>query len=432
MKAVVLDGTPGDCELGLRLKERLLSILLEQGWNPECFTLRDCKIGDCAGDFYCWIKTPGACRINDDNRHIARAYIGADLAVLLTPVTFGGYSSILKRAWDHLIQNISPFFSKINGETHHKKRYSAYPDLLVIGYENNPERRREAVFHYLVQRNAINYFADLYSCIFIHDHTTEEQIAGAIAGALQDMKSGVHPTPVPIPERLNTQAPKKLERLVLLVGSPRTHQSTSLMLGNFFLQQFSGKGAVTDTFFLHTIVRSSEKMQALAETIDNADLVVLSFPLYVDSLPAPVINALEQIAAMRREAKSSTLPALVAIANSGFPETEHNLTALAICETFAGEAGFSWSGGLSVGSGAGLVNGKPLAESGGRTSRIKKSLEIAAAALAGGEGISAAAQAPLEKPVIPHWMYRTFGDLGWRFQARQYGVQKQIQTQPYR
>ena len=432
MKAVVLDGTRGNEESGYRLKERLLSILAEQGWETEFLTLRDCQIANCAGDFYCWIKTPGKCQIDDDNRRIARAYIGADLAVVLTPVTFGGYSSILKRAWDHLIQNISPFFRKVDGETHHKKRYPAYPDLVVIGYQNKPEPRREAVFRYLVQRNAINYFADWYRCIFIHDDTTEEEMTGAIAGALQDMKTGVHPTPVPLPERLTTQAPKKLERIVLLVGSPKGRKSTSFMLGDYFLQQLSGHGRFTETFFLPTIMHSKEKMQELVVAIDNADLVVLSFPLYVDSLPAPVINALEHIAAVRRDAKHSTSPAFVAIANSGFPETEHNLTALASCETFAEEAGFSWAGGLSVGSGAGLINGNPLAETGGRTARIRKSFEITAAALATGERIPAVAQESMEKPVIPHWMYRTFGNLGWRSQTRQYGAWKQIKARPYR
>ena len=68
----------------------------------------------------------------------------------------------------------------------------------------------------------------------------------------------------------------------------------------------------------------------------------------------------------------------------------------------------------------------------GRTARIRKSLELAAAALHRGEGIPETAQQPMDKPVIPHWMYRTVGGLGWRMQARSYKAGKNIKDRPYR
>ena len=44
---------------------------------------------------------------------------------------------------------------------------------------------------------------------------------------------------------------------------------------------------------------SAERTKAMLDAMDAADLVLLAFPLYVNSLPAPVMNALEQIAAHR-------------------------------------------------------------------------------------------------------------------------------------
>jgi multimeric flavodoxin WrbA len=121
------------------------------------------KIGNCAGDFFCWIRTPGMCNVNDDNRTIAEAIITSDLMVYLTPVTFGGYSSVLKSMVDHQMQNVSPFFAKVEGETHHAKRYQKNPDLLAVGWLDAPDAQSEAVFRHLVQRNALNWHSKTWA-----------------------------------------------------------------------------------------------------------------------------------------------------------------------------------------------------------------------------------------------------------------------------
>jgi hypothetical protein len=107
---------------------------------------------------------------------------------------------------------------------------------------------------------------------------------------------------------------------------------------------------------------------------DRADLVVPAFPLYVDSLPAPVIRALERIARQRQEAGIPHQQRFLAIANSGFPEAAHMDTAMAICRCFARQAGFVWTGGLTLGGGHGLVSAQPLKQLGGRVRHAMQSL----------------------------------------------------------
>ncbi len=46
----------------------LTAQLQARGWEVEHFALCEKKIGNCAGDFFCWIRTPGVCNVNDDNR----------------------------------------------------------------------------------------------------------------------------------------------------------------------------------------------------------------------------------------------------------------------------------------------------------------------------------------------------------------------------
>jgi len=51
------------------------------------------------GCFGCWNKTPGTCVMKDDSAKIAKAVVNSDLLIFLTPITFGGYSSELKKHW---------------------------------------------------------------------------------------------------------------------------------------------------------------------------------------------------------------------------------------------------------------------------------------------------------------------------------------------
>jgi multimeric flavodoxin WrbA len=429
MKAVILDGSHAYDITGGRVKAALVEQLTAQGWEINDLVLRDKKIGNCAGDFFCWIRNPGMCNTDDDNRDIAAAVINSDLQVYLTPITFGGYSSALKRAVDHQIQNIAPFFAKVNGETHHAPRYGKYPDFLVIGWQEQADAQAEAVFRHLTWRNALNFYAKRSVTGVVLASQTDGEITAAVQGWLKGIHNGTKPHAVKLP--INGQAASgavEIRRAVLLVGSPRTKKSTSHSLGGYLFDKLGAQNIQTETVFLHTTLRSAKKSQKMLEAIDAADLVLLAFPLYVDSLPAPVMEALERIAAHR--AGASTRKLFAAIANCGFPEAKHNDTALAICATFALQAGFEWAGSLSLGAGEGLVHGAALNEMDGRAIPLKQALDLAAAALAQGQAIPAAAQAFLAKPFIPSWLYRLMGGFGWKQQAKEYGA-KNLSARPY-
>ena len=357
--------------------------------------------------------------------------MASDLTVYLTPVTFGGYSSALKRMVDHQIQNISPFFAKVEGETHHQKRYESYPDFLAVGWMDAPDAQSEAVFRHLARRNAINYCAEKSASGVVLTDQTDEEMLVSMRKWLNDLKNGRSSQQVELPTNGESgHGSVKVQRALLLVGSPKTRKSTSNSLGGHLFEQLSGQSIQTETIFLHTVLRSPEKTQTLLDAVDVADLVTLAFPLYVDSLPAPTIEALERIAAHRQDREGTRQQLFAAIANCGFPEASHNATALAICETFAQQAGFEWAGSLALGGGAG-INGTPLVELGGRAIPLLKSLDLAAEALALGRAIPKAAQDILDKPAIPSWLYRLIGGFDWRQQAKSYGAQKLLRQRPY-
>ena len=440
MKAILLDGSQRNDSMASCVRGALSHELQNRGWQVEHILLIDQKIGNCAGDFFCWIRSPGVCNVDDDNRSIAETVIRGDLVVYLTPVTFGGYSSALKRMVDHQIQNISPFFTRLNGETHHQKRYDNYPDFLALGWMPQADRQAEAVFRQLCQRNAINFYAQKSASAVVLAGQSEGEIQAVLQNSLDDLQNGRKQPFIKIPEvssgfpmpaLVSGQAAHPIRRALLLVGSPRTRKSTSQALGGYLLDQLGAQSIQVETIYLHTVLRSAEKMRALLAEVDAADLVLLAFPLYVDSLPAPVIDALERIAAHRRAAENLRPALFAALANSGFPEATHNATALAICEVFARDAGFTWAGSLALGAGEGLVHGEALKDAGGPAILIKKALDLAAQALIKGESIPTAATTLLAKPIIPAWLYRFIGGFGWFQQAKKYGVQKLLKRKSY-
>jgi hypothetical protein len=202
-------------------------------------------------------------------------------------------------------------------------------------------------------------------------------------------------------------------RALLLVGSPRgIDRSTSGRLGARMLDAVRDRGFRTDTLDAHGAVRSTAETERALAAIGVSDLVILALPLYVDSFPAPVIALLEQIVELRVGAGRVRFAMLI---QCGFPESEHNATALAIAERFAAEAGWQWLGGLALGgleTYSDSANGV-LARAGG--------------AIAKGEPMPDLAP----KRSMPAWLYRLGGNMMWRRQAKRNGAAGRLRAQPY-
>ncbi|MCK5124632.1 MAG: flavodoxin family protein [candidate division Zixibacteria bacterium] len=187
MKAVILNGAEKDDRDIDNISTIISSELSDSGFEVQSLDLHEMKIAYCLGCFECWTKTPGECRHNDDAREVVRQFIQSDLSVLLTPVTFGGYSSNLKKGLDRIICLISPFFMQINGETHHKKRYDSYPHIIGIGVLPEEDKESERIFTTLVSRNALNAHAPSHSAGVVLRNQESETIRENIRSLLDEI-----------------------------------------------------------------------------------------------------------------------------------------------------------------------------------------------------------------------------------------------------
>jgi len=218
--------------------------------------------------------------------------------------------------------------------------------------------------------------------------------------------------------------------VLLLVGSQKIKQSTSASLGAYLLKLLEAKGFGTNTMIVHQWLRSGEGLEKLIAGVNGADMVVLAFPLYIDSLPSGVIRMMELIAEDRRGKDIREGQRFVAIANSGFPEAHHNDIALAICRRFASESGFRWAGGLALGGGE-AIGGEEIDKAGGRARFARKALVLAAEALAEDRDIPEEAIKLMARPFVPSRIYTLIGSMGWKRRARENKAIERIHAKPY-
>jgi hypothetical protein len=219
-------------------------------------------------------------------------------------------------------------------------------------------------------------------------------------------------------------------KALLLVGSPRKGKSASETLGAYLLDQLEAQGADTQKLYVYRALRSETRLDSLVTAAAEADLLIFSAPLYVDSLPAAVTELLEILHRRLDDHERPAEQRLVAISNCGFPEANQNDIALRIYRCFARQAGFTWAGGLALGGGE-PIKGKPLAESGGMVRNVIAALDVAAEALGQGRPVPQEAVDLMDKPLMPARIYRTMGNLGWNLQALREGTWLQLRARAW-
>ncbi len=441
---VILDGAgSGDNDLSPIL-DVLSRVFQAGGAQVQTFPLREMKLAHCLGCFNCWVKTPGMCVEADAGREIAKAIVQSDVTVLFTPVTFGGYSPEMKKMVDRFIQIASPFFQMDHGEVHHPPRYAHLPRFMAVGVQRDPNPSEAHIFRTLAGRNAINLHPPSYAAEVVLSTDSADALRERFEALLTrsdelpfgDAAASLMPAPVmPGP----AGEPVGARRALLIVGSSKTNEpSTSGVLGGYLLDRLKERGWETESLTLRASLNRPEGEGELLSSVARAGLVLLAFPLYVDSLPYLVTKALALAAAHRRAARAPSPQRLVGIVNSGFPETHQNSVALAICREFAAQSGFTWAGGLALGGG-GVIGGQPLTgakRSGPPVQHVIAALDMAAAALAEGQPVPAEAVSTIAKNRIPFALWRPFymwmGARGFERQAAKNGVSKdQLRARPY-
>src|SRR5271157_4765419 len=184
--ALLLDGGSADDPTLALVHHTIDETLTAGSWEVDDWRLRRETITWCAGCFGCWVKTPGMCVHTDAGREVAARVARSDLLVYLTPVTFGGYSSELKKALDHLIPILLPDLKKTGSDTRHPQRYERVHDLLAVGTvpASEADSAETHTFRRLVQRNAMNLQPSHWAAGVVEGGTDDREVRVAVAALL--------------------------------------------------------------------------------------------------------------------------------------------------------------------------------------------------------------------------------------------------------
>ena len=180
MNYVILNGMNENDSFLQETNRSIENELLKQGFQGESILLHEKDIKPCLGCFKCWVETPGICVIDDYGRETAKKMIQSDYMIYLTPICFGGYSAELKKSLDRALPLLSPFFRIYHEEIHHEQRYDKYPNMIVYGILDEPNKEQEEIFTELVKRNSLNNFAPKLASQIIYKSDDQKVIQDKI------------------------------------------------------------------------------------------------------------------------------------------------------------------------------------------------------------------------------------------------------------
>jgi len=222
--------------------------------------------------------------------------------------------------------------------------------------------------------------------------------------------------------------PKK--RALMLVGSPKKSGSASESMLDYLAEKLEEDGVATGKVHLLKSLKSEESRMELLESVDGSDIIALAFPLYVNGLPSHVIRALQLVEDRRKADKKPGELRMLAICNSGFPQSRQSINAVEMCHIFASRAGLKWLGGLTLGAGM-MVSEKRLQDMPRRAGDVMRAMDMVAASVAAGGEVPPEAVDMMTKRAIPNWVYTSFIGTMWKRMARKNGVKGDLKDRPY-
>jgi multimeric flavodoxin WrbA len=218
-----------------------------------------------------------------------------------------------------------------------------------------------------------------------------------------------------------------IKRALLLVGSPKPNGGTSGVIAEYLASRLKEINVEVEIKNVHKEIDEG-KEDELFDAIDRAEAVVLTFPLYIDSLPSGVVRFFELFLEKKGERGGQEKP-FYAVSNSGFPESIQNTVALEICVLFARDTGFVWNGGGAVGGGT-VLEGQKLEDAGGKVKNLRAGLALLAVSVSQGGALSKQARELIGRPLVPKFLYVLFGNRMWRKTAEGHGVADQLYDRP--
>ena len=200
-------------------------------------------------------------------------------------------------------------------------------------------------------------------------------------------------------------------KILMVCASPSPQNSTSLYLLNALSQRLGPEHetAVYSIAGLEADVAASQ----IAEALPGCDALVLAYSLYVDGLPALLIDVLKQLEPLCA-AHCGQVP-VHQIVNNGFYEATENALAIEMVWNWCSACGFGQGAALGVGGGP-MAKAAPLGH--GPCATLGKRLHSLAEAVA----LNKTREIFYSQPDFPRFLYLWAGNQSWNRLAKKNGL----------
>lgn len=383
---------------------------LKQLWRAEeeelCFISSQSSIHQCIGCFGCWVKTPTKCVIKDGYDTIPTKCRDASELIIISECMYGMYSPFVKNVLDRAIGYIHPDFVHRGGEMHHKLRYQRVLPVKIFFYGNINSQERELA-EIIVRANGLNMNWQIKEISFAKD---QEGVMAQLGGdeTAPHNAMAVESWREPAPMQLQT------EKVALICASPKsklTESASSTLLTMLEAHLPSQK-----------VVRLNWSQNSIPEAdlhqIAECQVLVFSFPLYVDCLPSHVLRCLIQLGDFLQ--KNKEIPYICGIVNNGFFDAKQNKPALAVIQNWSRRIGAHFVGGLAVGGGGMAVGVYQKSGPHGPLQIIDAHIQRLAEQIVNPSKEDGSIETV--HPSIPEFLYKLAAQTGWRISIKRNGL----------
>ncbi|WP_018305336.1 hypothetical protein [Desulfitobacterium hafniense] len=200
-------------------------------------------------------------------------------------------------------------------------------------------------------------------------------------------------------------------KIALINGSPKAKNSASeaalQALGTFLRDS-----EITEYDF-----RKPQLSFEHLKQLEEQEVWVLAFPLYVDGIPSHLLSCLAQLE-NHFKARPTPKVTVYCLVNCGFYEGEQCGLALEMVENWCAKSGRQWGQGLGIGAGGMLPALKNVPAGSGPKKNLGKALQTLAANIAhrtSGDNIFITAN-------FPRFAYKFAAEAGWRKMVKANGL----------
>ncbi|MFU7516038.1 hypothetical protein [Clostridium sp. HCS.1] len=164
-------------------------------------------------------------------------------------------------------------------------------------------------------------------------------------------------------------------RISLINGSPKVKDSASEIILNELKNYLNNNKSIKNLSISEYYFRNNKVDNDIIEEVIKSDILVFSFPLYVDGVPSHLLRCLLKLEESFNKIKEKDIK-VYALVNCGFYEGKQNKLAIEIIGNWCEKCGLKWGQGLGIGAGPLLHSVKSVPAEHGPKKNLGKALNI--------------------------------------------------------